>query len=89
MSPESIRSFAVECLCLVKQVEDPEHRELLMAMGQTAAELANLADQFQKYADLKENLSTAPALSELVNSEHLSELIDSEGGVGSELVVSR
>jgi hypothetical protein len=53
MSPESIRLYALECMCLAQKAKEPELRSLLSAMAHSWAELANTADRFQEVADSK------------------------------------
>jgi hypothetical protein len=88
MSPELIRSYALECLCLAHKTQESEHSELLLAMAHTWADLANMADRFQKYSDLKEELATASALSRLVNAEHPFEGQNPNPPAGLPIVIS-
>jgi hypothetical protein len=53
MSPESIRLYALECMCLAQKAKEPGLRSLLLAMAHSWAELANTADQFQEVSELK------------------------------------
>jgi hypothetical protein len=51
MSPETIRRRALECMRLAQDIDDPDHRLLLLDMARSWADLANAADRFQLMAE--------------------------------------
>lgn len=48
MRPKAFRSLALECVHLAQKSDDPERRSLLMDMAHSWADLANLAERFQR-----------------------------------------
>ena len=54
MSPETIRHRALECMRLAQDIDDPDHRSLLLDMAHSWADLANAADRFQLMAEAEE-----------------------------------
>ena len=47
MSPETIRSRALECLWLSQNSTDPEQKSLLLTMAHSWADLANSVERLQ------------------------------------------
>jgi hypothetical protein len=57
VSPEIIRSRALECMRLAQNTNDPQHRSVLLSMAHSWAELANSAEQFQGMVERAERAS--------------------------------